>query len=79
MAQNHVHFLGVPNLPAGDAKIFVIHCKPAIISLSIYVLNIISVSFMQPAPQNYGTFPDSHGKAASFFLDSGVSRTARFL
>ncbi|KJA17640.1 hypothetical protein HYPSUDRAFT_46107 [Hypholoma sublateritium FD-334 SS-4] len=57
LAQNHVHFLGVPGLPVGDAKIFVIH-----------------FSFMQPAPQNYGTFPDSHGKAASFFLDSGVQQ-----
>ncbi|KAF9471116.1 hypothetical protein BDN70DRAFT_888444 [Pholiota conissans] len=25
LAQNHVHFLGVPGLPAGSAKIFVIH------------------------------------------------------
>lgn len=26
LAQNHIHFLGVPGLPAGSAKIFVIHC-----------------------------------------------------
>jgi len=28
LAQNHIHFLGLPGLPAGDAKIFVIHCTP---------------------------------------------------
>ena len=27
LAQNHVHFLDVPGTPAGDANIFVIHCK----------------------------------------------------
>jgi hypothetical protein len=26
LAQNHVQFMGVPGLPAGDVKIFVIHC-----------------------------------------------------
>ena len=26
LAQNHIHFLGVPGLPAGEVKIFVIHC-----------------------------------------------------
>lgn len=26
LAQNHVHFMGVPGLPAGEVKIFVIHC-----------------------------------------------------
>jgi hypothetical protein len=26
LASNHIHFLGLPGLPAGDAKIFVIHC-----------------------------------------------------
>ncbi|RXW13763.1 hypothetical protein EST38_g12091 [Candolleomyces aberdarensis] len=25
LAQNHVHFLGVPGMPAGEAKVFVIH------------------------------------------------------
>lgn len=63
LAQNHVHFLGIAGLPAGDAKIFVIH-----------------FSFMQPTPQNYGTaFPSTHGKAASFFLDSGVQEEFAFI
>lgn len=26
LAQNHIHFLGIPGMPAGNAKIFVIHC-----------------------------------------------------
>jgi len=56
LAQNHVHFLGVPGLKEGQAKIFVIH-----------------FSFMQPAPQSYGTpaFPSTHGKTASFFMPEG--------
>jgi len=62
LAQNHVHFLGISGLPAGDAKIFVIH-----------------FSFMQPTPQNYGNFPSTHGKAASFFLDIGVQQEFAFI
>jgi len=62
LAQNHIHFLGISGLPAGDAKIFVIH-----------------FSFMQPAPQNYGTFPSTHGRAASFFLDAGVQQEFAFI
>ena len=27
LAQNHVHFIGVPGVPAGSVDIFVIHCK----------------------------------------------------
>jgi hypothetical protein len=27
LAQNHIHFLDVPGVPAGDVKIYVIHCK----------------------------------------------------
>lgn len=27
LAQNHIHFLNVPGIPAGSAKIFVIHCE----------------------------------------------------
>ena len=26
LAQNHIHFMGVPGLTAGSVKIFVIHC-----------------------------------------------------
>jgi len=63
LAQNHIHFLGIAGIPAGDAKIFVIH-----------------FSFMQPAPQNYGTpFPSTHGRAASFFQDQGVQQEFAFI
>lgn len=27
LAQNHIHFLDIPGVPAGSADIFVIHCK----------------------------------------------------
>ena len=37
------------------------------------------VSFMQPAPQSMGTFPTSHGKTASFFLQSGVQEEYAFI
>jgi len=58
LAQNHIHFLDVPGTSPGDAFIFVIH-----------------FAYFQPEKQNYpaasgSTFPVSHGKATSFFLDS---------
>jgi hypothetical protein len=62
LAQNHIHFFGVPGLPAGDVKIFVIH-----------------FSYMQPAPQSMGSFPNSHGKTASLFLESGVQQQIVFI
>ncbi|KAJ7705366.1 hypothetical protein B0H17DRAFT_1037784 [Mycena rosella] len=40
---------------------------------------IIHFSFLEPDPQNYGTFPDTHGQAASFFLDSGVQQNIAFI
>ena len=36
LAQNHIHFLNVPGVPAGSAEIFVIHCKVA--TLTSYML-----------------------------------------
>jgi hypothetical protein len=62
LAQNHVHFLGVPGVPDGSAKIFVIH-----------------FSFMQPEPQHYGDFPNTHGQVASFFKDTGVQTKFAFI
>lgn len=62
LAQNHVHFMGVPGLGEGAVKVFVIH-----------------FSFMQPAPQVYGNFPNSHGKTASFFLDQGVQQEFAYI
>ncbi|KIJ96613.1 hypothetical protein K443DRAFT_280882 [Laccaria amethystina LaAM-08-1] len=62
LASNHIHFLGLPGLPAGDAKIFVIH-----------------FSFLQPDPQLYGSFPTTHGRAASFFQQTGVQTEFAFI
>ncbi|PFH53397.1 hypothetical protein AMATHDRAFT_55341 [Amanita thiersii Skay4041] len=62
LAQNHVHFLNVPGLPDGSAKIFVIH-----------------FSYMQPEPQSYGKFPNTHGQATSFFQESGVQQEFAFI
>ncbi|KAJ7100637.1 hypothetical protein B0H15DRAFT_936621 [Mycena belliarum] len=62
IAQNHIYFFGVPNVPAGSAPIFVIH-----------------FAFWQPTPQQYGSFPASHGQATSFFLDSGVQQEIAFI
>ncbi|KAJ7182703.1 hypothetical protein C8R43DRAFT_967771 [Mycena crocata] len=63
IAQNHIHFFGVPNVPAGSASIFVIH-----------------FAYWQPETQPYGSdFPDSHGQATSFFLDSGVQQEMVFI
>lgn len=30
------------------------------------------VSYMQPEPQSYGKFPNTHGQTASFFKETGV-------
>ncbi|KAJ6464333.1 hypothetical protein DFH09DRAFT_1034234 [Mycena vulgaris] len=62
IAQNHIHFFGVPGVAAGSAPIFVIH-----------------FSFWQPGAQEYGDFPDTHGGATSFFLDSGVQQEIAFI
>ncbi|KAJ7040747.1 hypothetical protein C8F04DRAFT_226665 [Mycena alexandri] len=64
VAQNHVFFFGVPGNAAGSASIFVIH-----------------FAFWQtPAQAFSGTaFPDSHGQATSFFLDSGVQQEIAFI
>ncbi|KAJ6584301.1 hypothetical protein B0H10DRAFT_1832920 [Mycena sp. CBHHK59/15] len=40
---------------------------------------VIHFSFWQPGAQQYGSFPDSHGQATSFFLDSGVQTEIAFI
>ncbi|KAJ7705363.1 hypothetical protein B0H17DRAFT_920487 [Mycena rosella] len=42
----------------------------------IYVIHFAA---WQPTPQAYGNFPDSHGQATSFFLDSGVQQEIAFI
>ncbi|PPQ83693.1 hypothetical protein CVT24_001168, partial [Panaeolus cyanescens] len=63
LAQNHVHFLGVPGFPAGSAKIFVIHFSFMQPELQNYGT----------------PFPSTHGQAASFFLDQGVQQEFAFI
>ncbi|TFK32808.1 hypothetical protein BDQ12DRAFT_692020 [Crucibulum laeve] len=62
LAQNHIHFLGVPGLPDGSAQIFVIH-----------------FSFLQPEPQSYGNFPNTHGQVTSLFQEQGVQQEFAFI
>ncbi|EFI27190.1 hypothetical protein CC1G_15015 [Coprinopsis cinerea okayama7 len=64
LARNHVHFLGVPGLEPGTDRIFVIH-----------------FSYLQPEIQSYGEiqFPNTHGKTASFFKDTGVQTHYAFI
>ena len=78
LAQNHIHFLDVPGLSAGQADIFVIHCEINFCKTSIMNSHRILVSFFQPDAQSYpandGTlFPLTHGQTASFFELTGVS------
>ncbi|KAJ7750471.1 hypothetical protein DFH07DRAFT_746210 [Mycena maculata] len=63
IAQNHIYFFGVPGVAAGSAPIFVIHFE-----------------FWQTDAQSYGgSFPDGHGQATSFFLDSVVQENIAFI
>lgn len=80
IANNHIHFLDVPNVPAGSADIFVIHCE----FYTSYNYEFVPtyfprlVSFFQPQPQAYPisggseTIPATHGQATSFFQPSTV-------
>src|ERR1700728_840338 len=79
LAQNHIHFLNVPGVPAGSADIFVIHCLSILLFLVSVQVNVfsLSVSFFQPTPQAFplpggGAFPATHGQTASFFQPSLV-------
>ncbi|KAJ6466920.1 hypothetical protein C8R45DRAFT_480503 [Mycena sanguinolenta] len=57
IAQNHIFFFGVPGVAAGNAPIYVIH-----------------FGFWQEGAQSFSSnFPDSHGQATSFFVDSSVN------
>ncbi|KAH9831157.1 uncharacterized protein C8Q71DRAFT_782995 [Rhodofomes roseus] len=67
LAQNHIHFLDVPNVPAGEAKIFVIH-------FSYFQPDA------QSYPASSGnSFPAAHGKTASFFQSEGVQQEFAFI
>ncbi|KAF8431536.1 hypothetical protein L210DRAFT_3630967 [Boletus edulis BED1] len=67
LAQNHVHFLNVPGVPAGSADIFVIHYSYFQPQPQAY-----------PLPDG-GTFPATYGQATSFFQESGVQQEFAFI
>ncbi|EMD31909.1 hypothetical protein CERSUDRAFT_119230 [Gelatoporia subvermispora B] len=67
LAQNHIHFLDIPGVPAGDAEIFVIH-------FSFFQPD------PQPYPLPDGSaFPATHGQATSFFQSQGVQQEFAFI
>jgi hypothetical protein len=68
LAQNHIQFLDVPGVPAGEALIYVIH------------FNFFQPDY-QSYPENNGTsaFPATHGQATSFFQETGVQQEFAFI
>jgi hypothetical protein len=42
LAQNHIHFLDVPGVPAGSVSIYVIHCKSGPFPLRDRVVNMVA-------------------------------------
>ncbi|CAL1709198.1 unnamed protein product [Somion occarium] len=67
LAQNHIHFLNVPDTPAGDAQIFVIHFSFFQPEPQAY-----------PLPDG-SAFPATHGQATSFFQENGVQQEFAFI
>ncbi|KAN0086102.1 hypothetical protein V8E55_007236 [Tylopilus felleus] len=67
LAQNHVHFLDVPGVPAGSADIFVIHYSYFQPQSQAY-----------PLP-NGGAFPATYGQATSFFQQTDVQQEFAFI
>jgi len=67
LAQNHIHFLDVPGVPAGSADIFVIHYSYFQPQSQAY-----------PLPDG-GAFPATYGQATSFFQASDVQQEFAFI
>lgn len=68
LAQNHIHFLDVPNVPAGSADIFVIHYSYFQPQSQAY-----------PLPDG-SAFPTTYGHVASFFqADNTVQQEFAFI
>ncbi|KAL5477008.1 hypothetical protein ACEPAI_3195 [Sanghuangporus weigelae] len=63
LAQNHIHFIGVPGLQPGQADIFVIHFS----------------FFQPEAQSYGSDFPQTHGRTASFFQTDGVQQEFAFM
>lgn len=67
LAQNHIHFLNAPGVPAGSAVIFLIHFA-------------YFQSEPQPYPlPNGSAFPATYGQATSFFQANGVQQEFAFI
>jgi len=68
LAQNHIHFLNVPEVPAGSAKIFVIHFSWWQPDPQAY-----------PGANGGNSFPASNGQVTSFFQTEGVQQEFAFI
>ncbi|EDR01459.1 uncharacterized protein LACBIDRAFT_310833 [Laccaria bicolor S238N-H82] len=87
LAQNHIHFLGVPGIPAGEAKIFVIQrvlrrCPTTFLfRRRTPLIKKQTDAFMQPDPQMYtgSRFPTMHDRTASFFKETDVQTKFAFI
>ncbi|KAI0053229.1 hypothetical protein FA95DRAFT_1552741 [Auriscalpium vulgare] len=67
LAQNHIHFLDVPNTPAGNANIYVIH------------FNFFQPDAQSYPASSGSSFPATHGQTASFFQAVGVQEEFAFI
>ncbi|KAI0826544.1 hypothetical protein BC628DRAFT_1320150 [Trametes gibbosa] len=67
LAQNHVHFLDVPDVPAGSADIFVIH------------FSYFQPQSQAYTPSDGKAMPATHGQTASFFQSEGVQQEFAFI
>ena len=77
LAQNHIHFMGVPGLPAGSVKIFVIHCMFLFLDSFFLSINFFlkknSLIYATRSTTN-GNFPNLPWKN-SFFLPNNRCST----
>lgn len=67
LAQNHIHFLDVPGLTAGEADIFVIHYSYFQPTSQLY------------SASSGSSFPATYGQTASFFQAEGVQQEFAFI
>jgi len=68
LAQNHIFFLNVPDVPAGSADIYVIHYNYFQPQIQAF-----------PTSSGSGTIPATHGQTASFFQAEGVQEVFAFI
>jgi hypothetical protein len=68
LAQNHIHYLNVPEVPAGSAKIFVIHYSWWQPEPQAY-----------PGANGGNSFPAANGQVTSFFQTEGVQQEFAFI